>query len=285
MVQIIKGLSEIAPDYEAVLCDVWGVIHNGRAAFAASVDALIQFRKTRGPVVLITNSPRPASEIPAQFEQIGVDPACYDAIVTSGDATRAILRGHAPGPVYILGPDRDLPLYAGLNLEKTELDDAAFISCTGLFNDAVEHPAEYHDLLARAHMRNLPMVCANPDVEVMVGDRRIWCGGALAQMYQQMGGEVLYVGKPHAPIYNLSFLALSTCAGREIIPRKVLAIGDGMGTDVKGAEAAGIDCLFVATGIHANALNAAGELDVKTLAADLATEKTQARFGAPGLVW
>jgi HAD superfamily hydrolase (TIGR01459 family) len=283
--KIINDLSEIAGNYDAILCDVWGVLHNGVMPFSASVDALQQFREKHGVVIMITNSPRPSSEIPAQFAQIGVSDDCYDAIVTSGDATQALLKARLADPVFILGPSRDLPLYDGLGLTMVSLEDAAFISCTGLINDRVETPADYHDLLRQALARKLPMVCANPDIEVMIGDQRIWCGGALAQIYQQIGGEVLYAGKPHRPIYDLCFVKLEELTGKIISRQRVLAIGDGIGTDIKGAQEAKLDCLFVATGIHANALNENGELDAEVLATDFEQQQTMAKFGIAELVW
>ncbi|MCF6292467.1 MAG: TIGR01459 family HAD-type hydrolase [Robiginitomaculum sp.] len=283
--KIIHGLSEIAGNYDAILCDVWGVLHNGVEPFAASVDALQQFRKQGGSVIMITNSPRPSSEIPAQFANIGVASDCYDAIITSGDATRALLQARVADPVFILGPKRDLPLYDGLGLKMVPLEDAAFISCTGLINDRVETPADYHDLLQQALARKLPMVCANPDIEVMIGDQRIWCGGALAQIYQKIGGEVLYAGKPHQPIYELCYAKLEQLTGRAIPPKRILAIGDGIGTDIKGAQEAKLDCLFVATGIHANALCVSGKLDAEKLALDFKQQQTMAKFGIAELSW
>ncbi len=283
--KIITGLSEITDQYDTVLCDVWGVIHNGHEPFTASIDALIRFRQERGPVILITNSPRPASEIPAQWEHIGVSHDCFDAIVTSGDATRAALAARAPGPVYILGPTKDLPLYEGLGLETAELEKAAFVSCTGLVDDLTETPDNYTKLLRRAKELDLPIVCANPDIVVLIGNRRIWCGGALAERYAQMGGQVLYAGKPHLPIYDLCFDEITRLQGKPVDRKKVLAIGDGPATDVKGAQNAAIDCLFVATGIHEITLTDDGKLDPQQLANDLAQEKTRARYGAPGLIW
>jgi len=281
----ITGLRQIASQYDALLCDVWGVIHNGHQPFTTSVAALVEFRAKQGPVVLITNSPRPSSQIPAQFEHVGVGLNCFDAIITSGDATRAALQARAPGPVYILGPARDLPLYDGLGLDAVAIEDAKFISCTGLVYDRDETPDDYQELLAQALALGLPMVCANPDIEVMIGNQRVWCGGALAQMYAQLGGEVQYAGKPHQPIYDLCFAAITELTGKAVDKTRVLAIGDGIGTDIAGAEAAGIDSLFVATGIHASALDETGTLNTEQLARDLAAQNTKARYGASGLVW
>lgn len=283
--KMIAGLSQISDQYDTILCDVWGVIHNGVTPFAASVQALRQFREHHGKVILITNSPRPASEIPAQFDQIGVSHDCYDAIVTSGDATRSELQSRAPGPVYILGPKRDLPLYDGLGLQTSELEDAAFISCTGLLNDRSETPDDYINLLKKALDFNLLMVCANPDIVVMIGDQRIWCGGALAEVYGQLGGEVLYAGKPHMPIYQLCFSEVAKLTGKAADRKRILAIGDGVATDILGAQTAGVDSLFVATGLDAGIDATTGELETEQLMADLVQVKTRARFRAAGLVW
>lgn len=246
----ISGLGSIADNYDALLVDIWGVIHNGRESFDEAVVALERFRSERGPVVLISNSPRPSVAIPAQFDEVGVPQTIYDAIVTSGDATIDELARRAPGPVYKLGPDRDDPLYADLALNFTDLEHAAFISCTGLFDDENESPDDYVDLLSQARELNIPMVCANPDVRAKRGDKLIYCGGALAESYANMGGEVIYAGKPHKAIYRLSRAWLKEVAGYEVETSRVLAIGDNIHTDLLGAQNENYDCLFVADGVH-----------------------------------
>jgi len=211
-------------------------------------------------VVLISNSPRPSIAIPAQFDEVGVPHNIYDAIVTSGDATIDELARRAPGPALKLGPKRDDRLYENLALNFVELKDAAFITCTGLLDDENETPDDYTDLLGEARELNLPLVCANPDIKVKRGDKMIYCGGALAQYYEDMGGEVIYAGKPHDAIYRLSRTWLAELAGYDIDRSKVLAIGDNIQTDLLGAKLQKFDALFVADGLDAGNADAVANL-------------------------
>ena len=246
----LAGLGDIAERYDAALVDIWGVIHNGREAFVNAIAALERFRAERGPVVLISNSPRPSVAIPAQFDEVGAPHTFYDAIVTSGDATIDELARRAPGPAFKLGPDRDDRLYENLDLNFAALEDAAFIACTGLFDDENETPDDYEDLLAEAKSLSLPLVCANPDIQARRGDQLIYCGGALAKAYGDIGGEVIYAGKPYPPIYRLCRAWLSETAGYDLEASKVLAIGDNIHTDLLGAQNEGYDALFVVDGVH-----------------------------------
>lgn len=247
----ISGLGHIADGYDAALVDIWGVIHNGREGFPAAIEALQRFREQRGPVVLISNSPRPSIAIPEQFDGVGVPHNIYDAIVTSGDATIDELARRAPGPAFKLGPERDDKLYEDLALNFTELEQAKFITCTGLFDDDTETPDDYTELLGQARELNIPMVCANPDIRVKKGDKMIYCGGALAQAYEDMGGEVIYAGKPYEAIYRLSRLWLKELTGYELDRSRVLVIGDNIHTDLLGAQNQNYDALFVADGLSA----------------------------------
>jgi HAD superfamily hydrolase (TIGR01459 family) len=248
----IAGLGQVADHYEALLVDIWGVIHNGQVPFVDAIEALERFHTERGPIILISNSPRPSVAIPAQFDEVGVPHTFYDAIVTSGDATIDDLARRAPGPAFKLGPERDDRLYADLDLNFTELEKAKFITCTGLFDDENESPDDYTELLGEARELGLPLVCANPDIRVKRGDKMIYCGGALAQSYEDMGGEVIYAGKPHKPIYRLSRAWLKEISGYDIDTSKVLAVGDNIHTDLLGAQNEGYDCMFVADGVHEN---------------------------------
>ena len=254
MTQIIEGLAAIAGRYEVLLCDVWGVIHDGAAAFEAPCVALARWRAERGPVILISNSPRPASAVEGQLGALGVPRAAWTALATSGDVTRALLAARAPGPAFKIGPARDAPLYAGLGLEFSDLDEAAFIACAGPNDDEVETPEDYREVLTAAAARGLPMICANPDIVVQRGSRLIYCGGALAALYETLGGEVIMAGKPHGPIYDLSLDLAAREMGAVADRRRVLAIGDGVATDIAGAARQGLDALFVADGIHADEL-------------------------------
>ena len=245
----IAGLGQVAEDYDVLVCDIWGVLHNGREPYFDACEAVQRFRENNGTVILVTNSPRPSAAIPAQFDTIRMPSDLYDAICTSGDATIDELSRRAPGPVYKLGPDRDDPLYAGLELHFADIDDAEFISCTGLFNDDTETPDDYTELLSKARERGLPLVCANPDVKVKRGDKMIWCGGALAKAYEDMGGETIYAGKPHNPIYRLSRAWMGEHLGYIPADDRILAIGDNIHTDLLGAQNEGFDCLFIGDGL------------------------------------
>ncbi len=282
----LTGLADIAADYDVLLCDVWGVIHNGRESFPAAWGALERFAAERGPVVLISNSPRPSPAVMEQLAQLGVLPSAWSAFVTSGDATRVLLSERAPGPAWALGPERDAPLYEGLGLAFAEPQDAAFISCSGPYDDETETPEDYRERFIACADRGLTMICANPDIVVQRGDRLIYCGGALAQLYAALGGEVVMAGKPYAPIYDLSLAEASALLGREADRGRVLCIGDGLPTDVRGALDQGLDCLFIAAGIHrAEVSDDQGRLDPDAAARRLAAEDLSARYLMAELVW
>jgi HAD superfamily hydrolase (TIGR01459 family) len=286
MIRAIAGLSELARRYEALLCDVWGVIHNGRESFAGPCAALARWRSEVGPVVLISNSPRPSAQVAEQLDGLGVPREAWSALVTSGDVTRALLAPLAPGPAYRLGPERDAPLYEGLGLDFAPLGEARFIACTGPVNDDVETPEDYRSLLTQAAARQLPMICANPDRVVQRGDRLVYCGGALAELYEAIGGEVVMAGKPYAPIYEASLARAAELAGRPLGKDTVLAIGDGVVTDAKGANAQGIDLMFVAAGIHGAEMRGAdGRLDPTAAERLLAAAGAEAAYLTEALAW
>lgn len=247
----VSGLAQIADLYDAVLCDVWGVIHNGRESFPEACEALIRFQETCGPVVLISNAPRPAEAVHPQLKALAVPKAAWSGFVTSGDATRSLLKARAPGPVFALGPERDAPLYDGLGLGFASLEEAAFICCTGPFDDMNDQPEDYRERLSEAAARGLDFICANPDRVVQKGDRLIPCAGALADVYESLGGKVIMAGKPYAATYDLAVAEAQRLAGRPLDRRRILCIGDGVGTDVKGAANQSLDCLFITGGIHA----------------------------------
>jgi HAD superfamily hydrolase (TIGR01459 family) len=269
----VAGLSEIAGDYPFILCDVWGVIHNGVHAYRAAAEALSRYRGKGGRVLLITNAPRPKHVVVGQLDRFGVDRDAYDDIITSGDVARNFLAARPEARVFHLGPERDLPIYEGLPITLVGKDDADLISCTGLFDDTSETPDDYDDSLSRFIARGLPMLCANPDKVVERGDQLVWCAGALADRYEALGGETIVIGKPHAPIYAAALRRLGEIAGREIAKESVLAIGDGVGTDLRGAFDQSIDVLFVTDGIHA------GELGPRDAPAEAAVHRFLAAAG------
>jgi len=249
--RLISGLSEIAPDYDALICDVWGVVHDGNRHHPAAADALYRFKQTHGPVVLLTNAPRVPAEVAAQCTSYGLPPDCYDAIVSSGGAARDHLAQrarHRTLPLYYMGPDRDLAMIQGLDIARTGIAEAEVVLAIGLRDDMNETPAEYAGELKALAARGLTLLCANPDLVVHRGDRLLYCAGSLAGAYEELGGRVIYYGKPHLPVYESALAALATMLGRE--PKRPLAVGDGLLTDIKGANAAGLEALFIADGVH-----------------------------------
>ena len=283
----LPHLSAVAGDYDVLLCDVWGVIHNGRESWAAPCEALSRFNAAGGTVVLISNSPRPAHGMIPQIDALGVPRTAWQGVVTSGDATRAELTRRAPGPAWIIGPGRDEALYAGTGVTPaTGAQDAAFVSVTGPEDDETETPEDYRERFIPAVERGLEMICANPDRVVQRGDRLIYCGGALADMYESLGGRVVMAGKPHDPIYDLAVKAAEDLRGGPIDRSRILCIGDGVITDVMGANRQGLDCLFIAQGIHGDqARGPDGALDPARAADLLKAETTYARYAALELAW
>ncbi|TPK64291.1 MULTISPECIES: TIGR01459 family HAD-type hydrolase [unclassified Mesorhizobium] len=265
---IIGSLEDLSKNYSAILCDVWGVVHNGERHFPAAASALTAARTAGIPVVLITNSPRRSADVVAQMNVIGVPPSAYDRVVTSGDVTRDLIV-EGPRKIFHVGAERDLTLYDGLDVDLVEEFEASGVVCTGLFDDEVEKPEDYAELLRRLRARNLPFICANPDIMVERGERIIWCAGALARDYAQLGGRTLIAGKPYAPVYDVAMREVAEILGRPVERRQVLAIGDGMLTDIKGAADNGFDVLYVSGGIHARDYGDASQPDPARLAAFL----------------
>jgi HAD superfamily hydrolase (TIGR01459 family) len=251
---ITSHFAALAGGYDVVLSDVWGVVHNGIAATAEACDALTRFRAGGGTVVLITNAPRPGANVRAILDRLAVPHSAYDAIVSSGDVARALIVARAGERVFHVGPERDLPMFEGLDAPITELEHADYAVCSGLFDDTVETPQDYQPLVERMRARTLPMICANPDVVVERGDKLVYCAGAIADLYAAAGGEVVYAGKPYRPIYEQALSVAEAARGAPVAHHRLLAIGDSVRTDLKGAAALGIDSLFVTAGIHAEEL-------------------------------
>ena len=249
-VPVIDAIGELGSEYRAWLVDIWGVMHNGRDAFARAVRATRAFRSSGGIVLLLSNSPRPSDAVQAQLRGLGVPDDAYDATVTSGDLTRHELAKHEGARVYHLGPERDRPIFGGLDIQLVDENAAELIVCSGLFDDETETPDDYTDLLAGLAARNIQMICANPDHRVERGYELIYCAGALAAVYEEMGGSVIYAGKPHRPIYDLALECIAELAGGPIPREQILAIGDGVNTDMEGAASFGVDAVFVASGLH-----------------------------------
>jgi HAD superfamily hydrolase (TIGR01459 family) len=265
---MIDGLSSIAGRYDVVLCDLWGVVHNGRHSFPAATGALARFRAGGGAVIMITNAPRPSGPIRDQLDHLQVPRTAYNAVVTSGDVTIDLIRARGRAPVHHIGPLRDLSLFETIDEiapgeapPRAPLGEADYVLCTGLFDDTRETPEDYDATLAAMLARKLPMICANPDLVIHRGQDLIYCAGAIAERYARMGGETIFAGKPHAAIYERALTQAGVARGAPIDNARVLAIGDAMRTDIAGALAQGLDALFVASGIHRDELAGSSALD------------------------
>ena len=280
---IIGGLKTIAREYDALLCDVWGVIHDGQNAKRPAVEALRNFRRERGPVILLSNAPRPVRDVEKQFVKLGVPDDSHDAIVTSGvlahDDLARRSEERAIDALHI-GPERDRGVFAGLPVNCVAAEEAEIIICTGLFDDDSETPEDYRQMLEPLSRRALDFLCINPDIVVQRGDRLIYCAGALARVYEQMGGTAIYYGKPHPPIYHAAF---ELAAGKAKNPHpRILVVGDGLATDIRGANAVGFDTLFVAGGIHAGDLRELTPAALKKLCSEAGVS---VRAAMCSLVW
>lgn len=266
--QPIHSLLDITPNYKAIFCDVWGVVHNGVVPFEQSVEALWRARDSGVKIVLVTNSPRPNWSVIQQLGEIGVGSTCFDAIVTSGDVTRKLIQ-KAPPKLFHIGNERELSIYDGFEdthrlVEEAEAETAV---CTGLFHDEQETLEDYAPLLGRLAARNIPMICANPDIMVERGTKIVPCAGALARDYAALGGQTSIAGKPHKQIYEAAHKTANELVGRELAKSEILAIGDGLFTDMKGATDFGLDALYIAAGVHVHEYSRNGQIDESAMKA------------------
>ena len=250
-IPLASGLEQLAPDYQGFIVDLWGTVHDGACPYSGVVDALGRLRDAGKQVVMLSNAPRLSPRVRKVLRRIGIGDGLYRAIVTSGDATREAVAGRADMAAqrfYHLGPDDDAGLLDGLATRRVDaIEEADFLLVTGLLTS--DDRVEVHEtLLRRATARNLPMVCANPDVIVLRAGVRELCAGALAQRYEALGGQVEYLGKPYGQVYESCF---SIFNGMD--RRRVLAVGDGLHTDIVGAQAVGIDSLLITGGLLADA--------------------------------
>jgi HAD superfamily hydrolase (TIGR01459 family) len=273
-VERIRSVLQLSDRYDALLCDVWGVLHDGKSVFPGVVEVLGALRERGIVVVLLSNVPRPGRAMPEVFERVGLPAEAWDAVVTSGDVTRTELARRAPGPLHRIGRDTDVALWEGLGLEFVELGRARFVAMAGLRPD--EQPEDYRSVLRKARARDLELLVANPDVQVQHGDRMAWCPGAVARLYAELGGKVVQVGKPFAPVYDRALAEVDRAARRAVPRNRILAVGDGIGTDIVGANRVGLDSLFVATGINGPALLTDGHVDVPRAEAVLEAARARA---------
>lgn len=281
----LDGLSEIAGRYDAVLSDVWGVVHNGIVAHPGAAEALVNFRRLGGRVVLITNAPRPSPPLVAMLDRFGVPREAYDDIVSSGDSTRALLQAYRGKTVHYVGPPEENDgLFEGLDITIGPAESAQAVVVTDLDTDD-DTPDMYNDRITVWLERNLPLIAANPDRVVEHGDRLIYCGGALADLYEARGGMILMAGKPYRPIYTEALRLAEQAAGKSLDRSRILAIGDSVRTDAIGAASAGLDLLFVTGSIHAAEIDAFGNPDPAAIERLLAPSGANLAGFLPRLVW
>jgi HAD superfamily hydrolase (TIGR01459 family) len=252
---IVANAGQLLARYQAVFCDVWGVVHNGRQAYAEAGDALVRFRSQGGTVILVSNAPVPADGVERVLEKTGVRRDAWDAIVSSGDIALAHIAAKGYRFLHRIGPaSRDSKLFARLPGADTPLAEAEAIVCTGLVDETNQTVASYSALIDEGVARDLPFVCANPDLVVDVGEKRYLCAGSIAAEYEGRGGEVFWAGKPHPAAYAMAFERTLALRGKPIDRSRVLAIGDAVRTDLVAAKGAGVDALFIAAGIHSEVL-------------------------------
>lgn len=259
--RFVDHARELTANVDVILSDIWGVVHDGLEGFPGACAALLEFRQQGGTVILITNAPRPADSVQRQLRKMNIADETYDAIVSSGDLTRSYVAEHLQHSVFQIGPERDNPMFRGLDVKFAPLESADYILCTGPFDDEVETAEDYREMMVTARKRNLTFICANPDIVVERGDKLIYCAGAIAELYRELGGNVIFYGKPHAPIYERAFELAASKRGKPTAKNRILAIGDSVRTDLTGANAMGIDCLFVTRGIHSADFDGVEEID------------------------
>lgn len=282
---MIPHFSALAPDYDVLLSDIWGVVHNGVVAFPPASDALMRMRARGGTVVLVTNAPRPSEVVARQLDSLHVPREAYDAIVSSGDVTRGVIQQRRGQSLFHMGPERDASIFTGLDVRFAPLESADYVVCSGLEDDDEDKPEDYRARLETMLKRKTFMVCGNPDVVVERGDRLEYCAGAIADLYATMGGEVLYAGKPYRPIYDMALAKAAEVSGRAVALNRVLAIGDSVRTDLKGARTAGLDFLFVTSGIHAEEVGGRDRPDAGALRSVFAAAGDAPKAVMRELVW
>ena len=279
-IPLIDRLAPLGPRADAWLCDIWGVLHNGAAAFPDAVACLAAFKAGGGTTILVSNAPRPAASVATQLAALGIPASAYAAILTSGDVTHTALGAVGATPLLHIGPERDRALFADRAFVFVPADAAELIVCTGLYDDTREGPEDYRATLTALARRGVAMLCANPDIRVDRGGQIIYCAGAIAGLYEQLGGRVTYAGKPHPPIYTAALAKIAELRGAPVAAGRILAIGDGIATDIAGAHAAGIASVYVASAIHLG-----GPLDAGALDRLFGATSYRPLAAMPALVW
>ena len=284
-IPVQSSIANLAGNYDAWLVDLWGVMHDGVSAIETAVLACERYRDEGGIVLLLSNAPRPWPSVRVQIEGYGVPSDIDDGIVTSGDVTRAMIAANSGRLFFHLGPDRDRPLFEGLQVNLVKPEQADLVVLTGFYDDTNETAEDYRQLLISLREKNLPVICANPDIKVERGDEVIYAAGAIAALYEELGGEVVYAGKPYRPIYDLAMTKMDELAGRPVSAHRILAIGDGINTDIKGAVEAGIDALFIPSGVHVEGHNKDAQLSSAQIGAIFKDKDFRPIAAAMQLMW
>lgn len=284
-IPIITSIRDLLARYDVLLSDVWGVVHDGRTAYAGAGDAFARFRAEGGTVLLLSNAPMPCDWVARVLEEKGVRRDSWDAIVSSGDMTLAHVIECGFGRVHHIGTPRDLPLLDKMPARRVPLTEAEAIVCTGLVDDRNETAESYRPLLETALSRGVPLLCANPDLIVDVGGELLLCAGVIAELYEEMGGPVFWGGKPHLPVYRRALETVARLRDAEVPLSRVLAIGDAVRTDIAGAAAFGIESVFIGQGIHREEVLRNGSLDVAGLMRLLAGQARLPLAAMVGVEW
>lgn len=285
MTRIIVRAGELLSGYDVLVSDVWGVVHDGARAYEGAGDAFARFRERGGTVLLLSNAPMPSDWVARVLDEKGVRRDSWDAIVSSGDITLTHLAERGYQRILHIGTERDMPLIEAMAAARAPFEDAEAIVCTGLEDDRNETAETYRPLLVRALARRLPFVCANPDLVVDVGGDLLPCAGIVAELYERIGGEVYWAGKPHAPAYDMAMQTIARLRGRALPRSRILAIGDAVRTDLAGAAAAGLASLFIAQGIHRDEVLREGRIDPPSLSALLEGQRTAPLAAMVGVQW
>lgn len=285
-IPVLTGFNHIASQFDVALCDIWGVLHNGVKAYAAASQALKAFRDHGGTVILVSNAPRPGLDVVPLLDKFGVDRLAYDGIVTSGDVTHTMLKASQWKSYHWIGPERDGELFRGLTMQSVSIDDADVVVCTGLLDDNTETAEDYRATCEQIRNRNLPFLCANPDIVVERGSEIIHCAGAIAQIYEELGGHVIYAGKPYKPVYDAALEVASSLNRKLPDLSRTLMIGDAIRTDVAGARNLGCASLFVMRGIHMHELGLHnGALEDRSFERFIATAAHKPDYAIDMLAW
>ena len=282
---ILTQARDLLANYDVVFCDVWGVVHNGRTAYEDGCAALTRFRNTGGTVILVSNAPRTARVVAGILDEKGVPRNCWDAIVPSGDLALAHTRANNFARIHHIGPDRDLDLFNNIGLERVAMPAAQAILCTGLIDDREQTAEHYRPQLEQAHRMDLPFICANPDLVVDVGGDLLPCAGSIATIYEAIGGDVYWAGKPFAPAYETATRHAEQLRRTDAGKQRTLAIGDSVRTDIAGARAYGIDALFIGQGIHRDAVMPDGAFARDALAELFTNDAPDAIAAMTELAW